>query len=82
MEKQNIIIENLARMVQIGFNKTAGREQVKNLERWAKSRFDGVDKQLEIIRKQLTDVVYGREFRGLEVCVKELENLFAMNIKK
>lgn len=50
MPKKIITIEDLARMVQRGFNETAERDQ--NLERWAKLRFDIIDKELGTIRKQ------------------------------
>ena len=78
----NITLEDLARMVQKGFEETARKEQVDNLEKWAKYRFDNIDNELKNIRKQLTGVVYRYEFEGLEARVKELENLLAVNNKK
>jgi len=80
MEKQNITIEDLARMVQKGFNENKDRE--KDFKNWTMQRFDGMDKQFQAIRKQLTGIVYRYEFEDLEMRVKELENLFAMDVKK
>lgn len=80
MSKKAITIEDLARMVQKGFNETAERDQ--NLERWAKLRFDIIDKELGTIRKQLTGVVYRYEFEKLETRVQELEGLLAVHDKK
>lgn len=69
MKKKGITIEDLARMVQKGFEETtkemAKKEQVDNLERWAKYRFDNIDGQLKDIRKQLTGIVYRYEFEGV-----------------
>jgi len=50
------------RMVQKGFEEMAKKQQVDELEGWAKRRFDNIDKQLQFIRKQLTGVVYRNEF--------------------
>lgn len=80
MERSNVTTEDLARMVQKGFKE--GKDQVENLEKWSMQRFDRVDRELKAIRKQLTGVVYRYEFEELEVRVKDLENLLAVNIKK
>jgi polyhydroxyalkanoate synthesis regulator phasin len=82
MAKKNITIDDLARMVQKGFNETAGKDQVENLEHWAKNRFDGIDRELKAIRSQLTGVVYRKEFEELETRVKDLEHLLAVHDKK
>ena len=82
MKKKNITIDDLARMVQKGFNGTAKKEQVDNLEKWAKLRFDNVDRELKNIRKQLTGIVYRYEFEELETRVKDLESLLAVSAKK
>jgi archaellum component FlaC len=85
MKKKNLTIDDLAIMVQKGFEGTSGKgqvekleNQVENLERWAKSRFDNVDRDLKGIRKQLTGIVYRHEFEGLDDRVKDLENLLAV----
>jgi hypothetical protein len=70
-------IEDLARMVQKGFEESS--KQVNNLEKWTTIRFDNVDTQLKDIRKQLTGIVYRYEFDGLEARVKDLESLLAIN---
>lgn len=82
MKKKTVTIEDLARMVSKGFEETAGKEQVDNLERWAKMRFDNVDRELKEIRKQLIGVVYRYEFDHLQDRVKDLENLLAVGNKK
>ena len=79
MKKKSITIDDLARMVQKGFNETANREQVENLEKWAKLRFDNMDRELKGIRKQLTGIVYRHEFEELETRVKGLEGLLAIS---
>jgi predicted component of type VI protein secretion system len=82
MAKRKITIEDLARMVKKGFDETAKEEQVINLEKWAKRRFDNIDRELEKIRKQLTGIVYRHEFEKLEARVKNLEDLLAVMPKK
>jgi len=80
MRKKTVTIEDLARMVAGGFEDT--KEQVGNLEKWAKMRFDNVDRDLKEIRKQLTGVVYRYEFDRLQDRVKDLEGLLAAGSKK
>jgi len=89
MKKKNITIDDLARMVQKGFEETATKKQVEvldgkvvNLEKWAKRRFDNIDRELKSIRKQLTGIVYRAEFEKLEARVKDLEDLLALTAKK
>jgi polyhydroxyalkanoate synthesis regulator phasin len=80
MKKKSITIEDLARMIQKGFEETKG--EVVNLEKWSKRRFDNVDEELKNIRKQLTGIVYRQEFEKLETRVKDLEDLLAVVGKK
>lgn len=89
MKKKNITIDDLAIMVKKGFDGTAKKEQVENvekqvdnLEKWTKHRFDNIDRELKSIRKQLTGVVYRYELEHLESRVKDLENLLAVSSKK
>ena len=63
MKKKQITTEDLARMVQEGFSEN--KEQVQNLETWAKGRFDNLDQDLLQIRKQLTGPQMTREFEQL-----------------
>jgi len=77
MENNNVKIEDLAIMVQKGFEGSAG--QLENFENWTKQRFDNVDRGLKEIDKKLTGVVYRHEFEELETRVKELESLLAVN---
>ena len=62
-------IEDLAVMVQRGFNQVD-------------EQFNGVHVELSAIRKQLTGVIYRREFDELEERVKELEDMLAMPKRK
>ncbi len=80
MKKKSITIEDLARMIQKGFEET--KREVVNLEKWSKRRFDNVDEELKNIRKQLTGIVYRQEFEKLETRVKDLEDLLAVVGKK
>jgi uncharacterized protein YPO0396 len=89
MKKKTVTTEDLARMILKGFEETAKIEQVEslngkveNLEKWAKMRFDNVDRELKEIRKQLTGVVYRYEFEQLQDRVKDLEGLLAIGNKK
>jgi hypothetical protein len=69
MKKKNITIDDLARMVKVGFD-------------GVDKRFDGVEERLVRIEKKLEGVVYRREFEQLEARVVDLENLLAVNAKK
>lgn len=64
MKEKNITIDQLAMMVKKGFDDTAGKKQVDNLEKWAKRRFDNVDRELKEIRKQLMGVVYALSLKN------------------
>lgn len=57
MKNKKITIEDLARMVKKGFDETAKKEQVINLEKWAKRRFDNIDRELEARVKDLEDLL-------------------------
>ncbi|TSD04446.1 MAG: hypothetical protein Greene071421_282 [Parcubacteria group bacterium Greene0714_21] len=89
MKKKTVTLEDLARMVAKGFEEVSKKEQVENLdgrvenlEKWAKMRFDNVDRELKEVRKQLIGIVYRYEFDHLEDRVKDLEGLLAIGSKK
>jgi len=87
MKKKTVTLEDLARMVAGGFEETKEQVEnldgkVENLEKWAKMRFDNVDRELKEVRKQLTGIVYRYEFDHLEDRVKDLESLLAIGNKK
>ena len=69
MKKKNITIEDLARMTQKEFG--AINQKLAKL-----------DKNDQAILKRLDGVVYRTEFEKLEIRVAELENLFAVDVKK
>jgi hypothetical protein len=71
MAKKEITINELAAMVQEGF---AGQERSFG------KRFEGIEKDLKIIKAQLADAVPRSEFQKLEHRVDYLEN--TLNIKK
>jgi len=70
MEKKNITIDDLTRMVQKGFLETAKRAEVDK-------RFDKVDDRLERIEKLLI-AEHRRRIEKLETDVKELKELLAV----
>jgi archaellum component FlaC len=76
MKQKTLTIDDLALMVQKGFDESNGR--FDRLD----DQFTGIDHDLKAIRKQLTGVVYRHEFETLEERVKELENMLAMPQKK
>ena len=80
MEENNITIEGLARMIERGFEEGAKKDQLESFESWTKQRFNSVDRELKVINKKLTGVVYRYEFEELEDRVKELEGLLAVNL--
>ncbi len=76
MKKKSVTIEDLALMVQQGFNHVD--KQFDHVDQ----QFKLVHHELKAIRKELDRVVYRREFEKLEDRVRELENMFAMPRKK
>jgi hypothetical protein len=75
MKEESMTIEDLAQMVQKGFEGVASKAQVEHLE-------EQIAHELKAIRKQLLGVVYRPEFEDLEERVKDLENMLAMPSKK
>ena len=73
MKKKNITIDELATMVQKGFEKTSTKDQVEQLE----FRIDKVEKSLVAI-KDLIIEGHRKRIERLEVEVKELRELFAI----
>lgn len=70
MKKKNITIDDLAIMVQKGFQETAKKTEVNG-------RFDVVEKRLDRIEKLIL-VNHKDRIEKLEEQVKELKELFAM----
>lgn len=65
MVKKNITIDDLAIMVQKGFD---GQD----------NRFSKIEKDLSIIKGQLAGVIYKPDFDKLEMRVEYLENMLAV----
>lgn len=80
MTKKNITINDLAVMVQKGFDNTATKGQFENLE----IRMNNLENEMNIVRKhQITHTIYRDEFENLEVCIKYIENMLNLpNSKK
>lgn len=89
MPKKGITIDDLARMVKEGFDETARKDDlmvlqsdVASFQKWTMRRFDLIDTDLKIIKKQLDRVVFRHEFEKLETRVKDLEDLLAVVTKR
>ena len=77
MVKKNITIDDLAVMVQKGFEKTSTKEQVENLE----LRLDRVEKDVATVKAATKNLVaenYKRRIEKIEEDVKELKGLLAV----
>jgi len=72
MKKKNITMDDLAGMAKREFD-----EIHKKL-----GKLDTLEKNDQVILKRLEGVVYRTEFERLEIRVKELEDLLAINGKK
>jgi len=70
MENKNITIDDLAGMVQKGFEETAKKDEVNE-------RFDKIENRLESIEKLILDD-HKRRIEKLEDEVKELRELLAV----
>lgn len=70
MEKKNITMDDLARMVQKGFLETAKKDEVNK-------RFDGVEERFDKIEKLLI-AEHRRRIERLESDVKELKELLSV----
>ncbi len=71
MAKKNITIETLAEMINNGF---------QSAKEHTDKRFDGLEKDMAIVKAQLADAVLKSEFQQLEHRVDYLENI--LNVKK
>jgi hypothetical protein len=79
MNKKEITIEDLAQMVQKGFDET-NRNMDKRFAQVDK-QFSEVHHELKAIRREMLDVVYQPEFDDLKDRVRELENAPALKKK-
>ncbi len=76
MNKKNVTIDELAVMIQKGFEKTSTKDQVENLE----LRIVRVEKDVAIIKTTMKNLVaenYKKRIEKLEIEVKELKELLA-----
>ena len=69
-KKSSVTIDSLARMVQKGFEQTAGREEMSK-------RFDGVDKHLDNIENRL-DRIEKKILENHEKRIRRLEEALAL----
>lgn len=78
MKKSKVTTEDLARMVQGGFDDLSGRmekgfAEVKEWQRLADGKFDVIEMELMDIKKKLENVIDRHEFELLKDRVKSLE---------
>ena len=78
MAKENITIDDLAIMVQKGFNEMAKKSDMDLRFEQIDKKFDKIEKDLSIIKSQLAGVVYKPDFDKLEMRVEYLENILAL----
>jgi len=79
MAKKDITINDLAVMVQKGFEKTATVEQLEKLE----NEFTIMQNEMKVIRKhQIIHTIYRDEFEKLEDRVEKLENMLGSIYKR
>lgn len=84
MNRKDVTIEDLARMIQKGFEETAKKKEVDNRFKGVNKRFDdsdkrfnGLDNQLERIEKLLI-VDHRERIKKLEIEVRRLNELLAV----
>jgi len=74
---KKITIDNLAQMVARGFENTANKEDLKNLEKKMDQRFEGVEGKIEGINNRIDDIYLNRvryeDHEALKRRVKALE---------
>jgi len=75
-KKKNVTIEDLARMVQKGFEETAKASEVNKEFREIDKRFDEIDGRLDKIEKLIL-ADHKRRIERLEIEVKELKEILA-----
>ena len=77
MKEKNVTIEDLARMVQKGFEETAKKEEVDSQFEGVNERFDKVEDRLERIEKLIL-ADHKKRIEKLEIEVKELKELLTV----
>ena len=77
MENKNITIDDLAGMVQKGFEETAKKDEVDSQFSGVNERFDKIEDRLESIEKLIL-ADHKRRIEQLEDEVKELRELLAV----
>ena len=77
MKKKNITIDDLAIMVQKGFEETAKKVDLDNFSKSVDKRFDIVDKRLDRIEK-LIIADHRERIEKLEEEMKELKSLLSI----
>lgn len=78
---RKVTIEHLASMVQKGFSETARKDEVKKGFDDVSRRFDDVSKRLEKIENVLIRK-HDQEIENLKMRVRDLEDMFAMPVKR
>lgn len=86
MKKNKVTIEDLAGMVQGGFDDMRGEmnkrfDKIEDWQRLANGRFDVLEMELMDIKKKLDEVIYRNEFEHLRERVERLEHLLTQKKK-
>lgn len=89
MAKRKMTIDDLARLVKEGFDETARksdfmalRSDMGSFQKWTMRRFDRVDEDFRMVKRQLPGLVNRLEFEKLETRVKDIEDLLAVVTKR
>ncbi len=87
MKKRKVTTEDLARMVQGGFNDVKGEvnkgfADIKEWQRLADGKFDVLEHELLSIKKDLQNVIYRHELESVKERLSNLENRFAAAVGK
>ena len=78
MRKKNITIDDLARMVQKGFDENTRNFELTAKKKEMNQRFDKIDDRLDRIEKlMLAD--HKRRIEKLEIAVRELKEILAVS---
>jgi len=84
MAKKNITIDDLATMVQKGFNETAKKADMDLRFNSVEIRLSKIEKDITVIKEAMKNLVaenYGKRIEKLEDEVKELKGTLAMLLK-
>ncbi len=73
MQFEKMTLEKLARMIQIGFEETAGKKELQALREEMDERFHGMDKRFDEIDAHFQDV--DNKINALHFEIKEIKSI-------